>query len=52
MNDYLQEANADDEYGALPDPIKSILTRQEWLWLSDFEKARLLQDETEPEWAE
>ena len=38
-----------DEYDALPEPIKLYHTREQWLWLSDMEKARLIQDETEPE---
>jgi hypothetical protein len=37
------------EYDALPEPIKAALPQREWLWLSDAEKARLIQDETEPE---
>lgn len=37
------------EYDALPESIKAALPHYEWLWLSDAEKARLIQDETEPE---
>lgn len=38
-----------DDYDALPEAIKHTLPRQAWMWLSDAEKARLIQDETEPE---
>lgn len=36
-------------YGELPDAIRAIYTEKEWLWLSDAEKATLVQRETEPE---
>lgn len=36
-------------YDELPEAIKQTMPRREWLWLSDAEKARLIQDETEPE---
>ncbi len=39
-----------DPYEALPLPVRLSLTRQEYLWLSDAEKASLEQDMTEPEW--
>lgn len=38
-----------NEYDQLPESIKVTLSHREWLWLSDAEKARLIQDETEPE---
>lgn len=38
-----------DAYSALPEPIKASMTHKEWLWLSDAEKQRLIQTETEPE---
>lgn len=41
---------ADDDYDRLPEPIKGSYTRAEWLWLSDYEKAHLVQQECEPEW--
>jgi hypothetical protein len=37
------------EYNALPESIKATLTFEKFLWLSDLEKARLVQDETEPD---
>lgn len=40
------------DYRALPESIKAYVSLKEWLWLSDTEKARLVQTETEPEWAE
>lgn len=36
-------------YQDLPEPIKQIVSPKEYLWLSDAEKARLVQNETEPE---
>lgn len=40
------------EYHALPQSIKDSHTLKEWLWLSDHQKATLVQRETEPEWSE
>lgn len=42
----LQEAMG---YAQLPEAIKATMSQHEWLWLSDREKATLVQDETEPE---
>lgn len=39
----------DDEYLNLPTPIQMRYTKREWLWLSDEEKARLMDTETEPD---
>lgn len=41
-----------DAYDALPESIKAVYSRKEWLWLSDAEKASLEQRETEPEHTE
>ena len=41
--------NAQDDYEQLPEPIKMIYTRTEYLWLSDAEKAGIVQRECEPE---
>lgn len=41
--------NAQDDYEQLPELIKTIYTRVEYLWLSDAEKADLVQRECEPE---
>lgn len=37
------------EYLALPEAIRLLYTWEQYLWLSDDEKGRLLQTETEPE---
>lgn len=39
-----------DPYLSLPEAIRWGLTRKQWLWLSDAEKASLTQNATEPEW--
>lgn len=41
-----------DGYDELPDVVRQYYSREEYLWLSDEEKARLVQSETEPEWEE
>lgn len=38
-----------EDYEKLPAAIKEIVSEREYLWLSDAEKARLEQTETEPE---
>ena len=48
-NDAPESAGSDD-YEQLPEPIKLSYTRAEYLWLSDAEKATLVQQECEPEW--
>lgn len=40
------------DYDALPDAIKQHYTLKEWLWLTDSQKAGLVQAETGPEWEE
>lgn len=40
----------DDEYSTLPAPIKLFINPHEYLFMSDAQKARLIQDETEPEY--
>lgn len=37
------------DYDGLPEPIKLLYTYVQYQWLSDEEKARLIQRETEPE---
>lgn len=39
-----------DDYEQLPEAIKQMYTRTEYLWLSDAEKCLLVQTECEPEW--
>lgn len=36
-------------YDELPDSIKATHSPHEYLWMSDADKARLIQSETEPE---
>lgn len=37
------------DYESLPEFLKAKLSLKEYLWLGDAEKARLVQEETEPE---
>lgn len=37
------------DYDRLPESIKALYTPEQYLWLSDYEKATLIQRETEPE---
>jgi hypothetical protein len=39
-------------YDDLPEAVKTGVTLQDYSWLTDAEKNRLLQTETEPEWIE
>ena len=39
-----------DPYDTLPDAIRQYYSRTEYLWLTDQQKADLMQHETEPEW--
>lgn len=39
-----------DPYDALPEAIRQYYSRTEYLWLSDDQKAHLIEAETEPEW--
>jgi hypothetical protein len=45
----LADATGDSSYDELAEPMKASITHKEWQWLSDREKARLLQSMTEPE---
>lgn len=49
---YLDELPGEgkDDYDLLPEPIKLSHTRKEFLWLSDTQKAKLIDQECEPEW--
>ncbi len=48
--DYLTtEPTGNREYDLLPECIKINYTLEQWLWLSDDEKGRLEQNETEPD---
>ena len=39
-----------DDYERLPEPIKFSHTRAQFMWLSDAQKANLIDQECEPEW--
>ena len=39
-----------DEYEALPECVRQYYSRTEYLWLTDRQKAGLLQAETEPDY--
>jgi hypothetical protein len=43
------EKSDQDDYEKLPASIQAIYSRKEWLWLSDAEKAGLVERECEPE---
>jgi hypothetical protein len=43
------EEAASTEYDTLPEPVKQVVGRREWAWLSDAEKATLVQRECEPD---
>lgn len=43
---------ATDAYDTLPEPIKAVYSKSEFLWLSDQQKQHLIQTETEPDWNE
>lgn len=50
MNAVLAEVLAGtDPYNELPTAVRQYYTREQWLWLSDTEKATLVQRECEPE---
>jgi len=52
MNPIIQGVTEKDDYEALPVPVKAGYSRKQFLWLSDQEKATLVQRETEPEFCE
>ncbi len=41
---------ASDPYEQLPEAVRQYYSRSEYLWLSDGQKAHLIENETEPEW--
>lgn len=49
--DYEQVVLVDeyDEYQALPEAVRCSYSREQWLWLGDGQKQRLVEQETEPE---
>ena len=42
----------DDDYDQLPEPLKQVYSRREYLWLSDHEKSVCVRRECEPDWIE
>ena len=44
--------STNSDYEALPECIKQYYSEQEYLWLSDAQKADLLRNETEPDYEE
>jgi hypothetical protein len=50
--DFLIPNTGNRQYDELPAGVKMHLTLREYLWLSDAEKANLVQSSTEPEWDE
>jgi hypothetical protein len=50
VNPVLAEVLAgEDPYDEVPLCVRQYYTREQWLWLSDHEKATLIERETEPE---
>jgi len=45
----MQDLPSDPRYDELPEPCKAIVTPGEWAWLSDSEKIRFVQTQTEPD---
>ena len=48
LNDAVAESEQDD-YSRLPEAIRDVYSRREYLWLAEDQKSRLIQTETEPE---
>jgi hypothetical protein len=49
MNQFLTDLLRNDPYDALPESIKSVYSREEYMWLSDEQKGGLIDLECEPE---
>lgn len=49
FRDAQAEAEGGD-YDRLPEPIKHIYSPEQYQWLSDAEKANVIDQECEPEW--
>lgn len=52
MQTLLNDADSmarEDDYDRLPQAIKDVYARHEYQWLTEGQKARLIQTETEPE---
>ena len=44
------QPEANQPYDTIPECIRQYYSRDEYLWLSDDQKARLIEQECEPEW--
>lgn len=45
----LAELTGDRAYDEMDDGLRASITYEQWLWLSDAEKARFMRNATEPE---
>lgn len=52
MHPILEAVLHDQRYEELPEALKATYSPKEYAWLSDAEKATLVQRETEPDWTE
>ena len=43
-------SDSPDPYEQLPEAVRQYYSRSEYLWLTDDQKAHLIEAETEPEW--
>lgn len=41
-----------ETYEDLPDPVRLVVSRTEWLWLPAPDKARLITDLCTPDWSD
>lgn len=46
----IPDSEDSSEYDDLPEAVRQYYSQREYLWLTEHQKQRLLQDETEPEW--
>ncbi len=45
----MKQQETGDDSDSLPEAVKAVIGRREWAWLSDAEKATLVQRECEPD---
>ena len=46
----IPDSEDSSEYDDLTEAVRQYYSQREYLWLTEHQKQRLLQDETEPEW--
>lgn len=46
----VERETGNDDYAKLPECVQQYYSREEFLWLSEEQKAGLIQAECEPEW--